>query len=387
MPKGIFKAVAIVQKFGRLGTAIFRDLKGFVEMAKINDLLNTGWARGLLARFTTKAAFLRDPKYGVAGAIAGAVVLAIAFTPDPVPESGLWYDADGRLVVARKVDIQKMELQKPRGVTVVPGSAGKLYTDFRSIGYKLENVRAGIESVPRVFVKAIPQDIRGLSSVDRRKAVFIKTMLPLILRVNEQLHQTRARIKDLSVRVNKGSPLTAADRDWLKIQYERFNVTPGRANVLLRRIDVVPPSLALAQAAEESGWGTSRFALEGRALFGQRGHVDSPGLVPEAHAGDSEIRVKSFTALLDGVRSYARNLNTHAAYADFRKLRARMRETARSPIGLNSMSLVETLESYSERGAAYVETIQSIIRVNNLRQLDGARLSDNVAPAFDRQGA
>lgn len=387
MPKGILKAVAIVQKFGRLGTAIFRDLKGFVEMAKIKDFLNISWARGLFPRFTTKAVFWRDPKVGVAVGIAGAVVLAIAFGPGPLPEAGLWCDADGRLVVERKADIQKMELQKPRGVTVVPGSAGKLYADFRSIGYKLEDVRAGTESVPRVFVKAIPQDIRGLSSVDRRKAVFIKTMLPLILRVNEELRQTRARIKDLTAHTRKGSLLTVTDRDWLKIQYERLGVTPGQLDVLLRRIDVIPPSLALAQAAEESGWGTSRFALEGRALFGQRTHADGSGLVPEAHAGETVIKVKSFSALLDGVRSYARNLNTHGAYTGFRKLRAQMRETARSPIGLNSMSLVEVLESYSARGPAYVETIQSIIRVNNLRQLDGARLSDNESPVFKRQGA
>jgi Bax protein len=379
--------VVIIHEIGRLGTAIFRDLKGLVEMAKNNGLMNIDWPRALFSRVTAKGAFLRDPKVGVAGMIAGLVILAVAFEPSPVPESGLWYDVEGRLVAERKVDIAKVELQKPRGVTVVPGSAGKLYTDFRSIGYKLEDVRAGTESVPRVFVRVIPQDIRGLSSVDQRKAVFIKTMLPLILRVNEELRQVRARIRDLSMRARQGNPLTVANRDWLNKQYERFDVTPGRINVLLRRVDVIPPSLALAQAAEESGWGTSRFALEGRALFGQRTHADGPGLVPAAHAGETVIKVKSFSALLDGVRSYARNLNTHAAYTGFRKLRAQMRETARSPIGLNSMNLVELLESYSERGTAYVKAIQSIIRGNNLRQLDGASLSNNMAPVFKRQGA
>ncbi len=347
-------------------------------------------ARKFIAALSSGMRRLADPRIGVSAALVGAVALAVAFSPAPVPEAGLWYDNEGALIAASKTgthQIAKADLAKPRGVTVVPGSAGKLYADFRVIGYRLEDVRAGTESVPRVFVKAIPRDIRQMNSVTRRKAVFIKTMLPLILRVNEELRHERSRIRDLADRLNEGGVLTASERNWLDTQFARHGVSSGKIDVLLRRVDVIPPSLALAQAAEESGWGTSRFALDGHALFGQRGHPEGNGLVPAAHAEDGGIKVKAFDALMDGVRSYARNLNTHNAYRGFRKLRASMRVKARDSLGFDSMRLAETLERYSERGSAYVETIQAIIRVNSLRQLDGARLSDNRSPDWVGNGA
>jgi Bax protein len=361
-----------------------------MEMAKPNMTNRNAEARKFFAALSSRARRLADPRIGVSAALVGAVALAVAFSPAPVPETGLWYDTEGKLIAASKAgthQVARTDLAKPRGVTVVPGSAGKLYADFRVIGYRLEDVRAGSETVPRVFVKAIPRDIRQMNSVDRRKAVFIKTMLPLILRVNEELRHVRSRIRDLADRLNEGGVLTEAERNWLDTQFALHAVSSGKIDVLLRRVDVIPPSLALAQAAEESGWGTSRFALDGHALFGQRAHPEGRGIVPAAHAEDGGIKVKAFDALMDGVRSYARNLNTHNAYRDFRKLRASMRGKARGPLGFNSMRLAETLERYSERGAAYVETIQSIIRVNNLRQFDGARLSDNRAPDWVGNGA
>ena len=342
--------------------------------------------RDIAAAFTSTRAFLRDPKIGATAAIVGAVALAIVTTPAsmPVPDDGLWYDPDGRIVVEHKTAAR--EVQKPKGVTVVPGSARKLYKDFRAIGYRLEDVMAGSESVPRVFAKAMPHDLRRLNSVETRKQVFIKTMLPLILRVNEELRQNRARIAELTNRMAEGGQLTRTESRWLAAQYERHEVKPGNARLLLRRVDVIPPSLALAQAAEESGWGTSRFAQEGHALFGQRTTASGIGLIPEAHAEDAGIKVKSFEELLEGVRSYARNLNTHNAYADFRKVRAKMRESSRDTSGINSMRLIETLESYSARGKDYIDTIKNIIRVNNLRSLDGARLSENVPSGATRLG-
>lgn len=341
--------------------------------------------RHVAAAFASARTYLRDPRIGVSTAIAGAVALAIASSPVPVPEEGLWYDADGRLVAEHRLAAN--DLQKPKGVTVVPGSAGKLYRDFRSIGYKLEDVMAGTESVPRVFVKAMPSDLRRLNSVEARKQIFIKSMLPLILRVNEELRQTRTRIAELNNRMREGGVLSRAEKIWLAAQYERHDVNPGNVRLLLRRVDVIPPSLALAQAAEESGWGTSRFAQEGRALFGQRTHATGIGLIPEAHAEEAGIKVKSFDELLEGVRSYARNLNTHNAYAGFRTMRAKMRESTPDTPGLNSLRLIETMESYSERGRDYINTIKTIIRVNNLRRLDGARLSENVPDRVTRLGA
>ena len=264
---------------------------------------------------------------------------------------------------------------KPQGVIVVSASAHELYKDFRRIGYRLEDVRRGAGAVPRVFVKAMPKDIGKVSSIATRKAVFIKTMLPLVLRTNEELRAIRAKVLALTAREAKGQALAPAERSWLAAQYGRFGVSRNDRAGLLLRVDVIPPSLALAQGAEESGWGSSRFALEGRALFGQRTYAQTPGLVPVNRAAGARFKIKSFGHLLDGVWSYAQNLNTHPAYARFRALRARMRDQAGGPHGLDAYRLVEALDVYSERGADYVETIKTIIRVNDLRALDGARFS------------
>ena len=140
-------------------------------------------------------------------------------------------------------------------------------------------------------------------------------------------------------------------------------------NVLMRRVDTVPASLALAQAAEESGWGTSRFAQEGNALFGQWTTAEGEGLVPRRREAEASHKVRVFDELHDAVAAYLHNLNTHRAYRQFRLTRAEQRaESGR----LDSVALVEDLKSYSERGEDYVASIKTIIRVNRLRQLDQA---------------
>ncbi len=261
-----------------------------------------------------------------------------------------------------------------KDVDVVTVSAQKLFSDFLRIGYRLEDLRKGVGDVPRVFVKAMPKDIGLVRSIPRRKAVFIKTMLPLILSINEKLRATRARVQELAASLAKGIRLSPEDKAWLAAQYDRFDVAPGAMEILLRRIDVVPPSLAMAQGAEESGWGSSRFALEGRALFGQRTFKNRPGIVPHKRGEGENFKVRSFDHLLDGVRSYVHNLNTHPAYGEFRALRARLRADAAGVKGIDSLKLVEALKSYSERGEHYIKTIKSIIRFNNLRELDDDRL-------------
>jgi Bax protein len=140
---------------------------------------------------------------------------------------------------------------------------------------------------------------------------------------------------------------------------------------MIRRADIIPPSLALAQAAEESGWGTSRFALEGNALFGQWTFAVKGALVPKNRDAGKAHRVRAFTSLLDAVRAYVRNLNTHKAYRHFRRERQALRQADRQLAGT---VLARTLSSYSERGNKYVRTIQSIITGNQLQNLDKARL-------------
>jgi len=387
------------------GAAVFRSLKGFVEVAKFDNNiyfyiararalmpwawwrlvrsaagLRRAWATAVVAR---RAVVARTAVIAFFAVGTGLVAVLISTAPAPAPvlahlggdgRSPLLAEVQGAAVVAAVKSRAGLGI-KPRGVIVVSASARELYDDFRRIGYRLEDVRRGAGAVPRVFVKAMPKDIGKVSSIATRKAVFIKTMLPLVLRTNEEIGAIRAKVLGLTAREAKGQALAPAERSWLAAQYGRFGVSQNDRAGLLLRVDVIPPSLALAQGAEESGWGSSRFALEGRALFGQRTYAEAPGIIPINRAAGSSFKIKVFGHLLEGVRSYAQNLNTHAAYARFRALRARMRAEAGGPHGLDAYRLVDALKSYSARGADYVETIKSIIRVNDLRALDGARLS------------
>lgn len=391
----------------RLGAAVFRSLKGFVEVAKFDNNvyfyiararalmpwawrrlarsaagLWRAWATAVVAR-TAVIAFFALGTGLFAVLISTVPVPAPASVPAPAPvlahlggdgPSPLLAEVQGAAVVAAVKSRAGLGI-KPQGVIVVSASARELYDDFRRIGYRLEDVRRGAGAVPRVFVKAMPKDIGKVSSIATRKAVFIKTMLPLVLRTNEEIGAIRAKVLGLTAREAKGQALAPAERSWLTAQYDRFGVSQNDRAGLLLRVDVIPPSLALAQGAEESGWGSSRFALEGRALFGQRTYAQAPGIIPINRAAGARFKIKSFGHLLEGVRSYAQNLNTHPAYARFRALRARMRAEAGGPHGLDAYRLVDALKSYSARGADYVEAIKAIIRVNDLRALDGARLS------------
>ncbi len=142
--------------------------------------------------------------------------------------------------------------------------------------------------------------------------------------------------------------------------------------MLKRRVNVVPPSLALAQAAVESGWGTSRFAMKGNALFGQRIWRVDAGMTPLDVDADTAFRVRSFPSLAASVAAYVHNLNTHRAYGEFRGLRATAGKDAQVPGG---NVLATTLTKYSERGADYVADLLRIIRSNRLTQFDNATLA------------
>ena len=141
-------------------------------------------------------------------------------------------------------------------------------------------------------------------------------------------------------------------------------------------VDIIPPSLAIAQSAEESGWGTSRFAREGNALFGQKTWKKGKGIVPKKRAIGKKYKVRSFEHLIDGVHSYARNLNGHFAYKIFRAKRANLRKNG---LRIDWLSLADTLFSYSERGDDYIQTIKRIIVENRLAVFDYARLRNSSA--------
>lgn len=254
-------------------------------------------------------------------------------------------------------------------------SADKLSQLFVGMGYTLEGVRHDENQVPQVFMASLPSDLKGIDSIETRKAVFLKTLLPLVLKENERILLERGRVLALRQRHAGGRGLTPREREWLEDLALRYGLESLDFDRLLTRVDIIPPSLALAQAAEESGWGTSRFAVEGNAPFGQWTFDAKEGLVPsERDKGKSHL-VRAYDDLLDGVRAYARNLNTHRAYREFRKMRAETRGKGRE---LDGYALAGTLKRYSERGAGYVESVRTIMRTNELRSLDRARLKGAV---------
>jgi Bax protein len=301
-------------------------------------------------------------------AISGAAISGAAMTPKLLSAAMSDERSDRPAAVVQTSFVKSAEIH-------IVGSAGKLSQLFKRIGYELDGVRAKGE-VPRLFIASLPHDLKKLSQPSHRKVMFIKSTLPLILHVNELIAHDRERLIDLRRKMHAGIPLPAEDRAWLSRMAERHDLDRIDIDELLLRVDVIPPSLAIAQAAEESGWGTSRFAREGNALFGQRIYDDErPGIVPDERDEGLTFRVRAFNHLIDGVKAYMRNLNTHFAYDKFREERARLRAEGAE---IDGYRLVETLDRYSERGDAYIETIRKIMRINGLEVFDGARLGGRV---------
>ena len=237
----------------------------------------------------------------------------------------------------------------------------------------LELMREGKVPVPRIFLARLPSDLPQVRSVQLRKTAFIKTVLPLILRANQDILAQRRRIQAIARVRGAGLDAGQTSRRFLARMAEEYGTAADDLATLLRRVDIVPPSLALAQAVEESGWGTSRFARRGNAVFGQRTYKAGHGMVPRAREAGEQHEVLAFESLQTSVQAYLWNLNTHDAYADFRDLRQRQRRAGEA---FDSGALVGTMLRYSERGDAYVSTIRSIMRANRLTQFDAARLAE-----------
>ncbi len=250
-------------------------------------------------------------------------------------------------------------------------SVETLSSHFDELGYDLDAVVAGERHVPRVTLVSIPSDLKDVREVKTRKEIFFQTVLPLVLQVNEEVAAERERLWKIQTDRALGRNLDAVDRLWLAVMSDKYKVKRGDLDALLRRADVIPPSLALAQAAEESGWGTSRFVREGNAIFGQWTYSKAQGIKPKDIDPGKTHRVRAFDDLIGSVRAYTRNLNTHRAYRGFRERRAELRQDGEV---LNGRHLAETLTSYSQRGEDYVRTLERIMSANALHKLDDAKL-------------
>ncbi len=249
-------------------------------------------------------------------------------------------------------------------------SAADLEAAFEAMGYTWPP-----EVVPAIELQTFPSDLADVSSAKQRKALFFRALLPIVLAENAMIEEMRDQ---LMVLFGKGvNRLNSTELHWLESVAEQYSVkgslsSPQVQQLLLRRVDVVPPALVLAQAANESGWGTSRFALTGNNLFGQYATQTSKSIVPLARPEGATHTVRAYSSIDDSVRSYIHNLNTNRAYSELRTMRQKMRTDGKA---LSSHQLAKGLGSYSERGAAYVKEIQGMIRSNQLPAvLDGVSL-------------
>jgi Bax protein len=211
------------------------------------------------------------------------------------------------------------------------------------------------------------RDLASETDIAKRKRRFVGLVLPLILAENDAILAARQAVEGYRATLAEGRVPSRAERRLIAHLMERYDARDPAD--LAARVDIVPPSLALAQAAIESGWGTSRFAREGNALFGERTWSTGLGLVPTARADNATFEVRTFATLAHAVRSYMNNLNSNEAYAPFRAARAALRDEAR---GIDGASLVWTLGGYSEQGDDYVALVHAVMRDNDLARLDGA---------------
>ena len=290
---------------------------------------------------------------------------------------------------------------------LIIASADEIISIYEEADYWGELDPNKILEVPPMLVVATVKEWReeaAAMTIQDKKELFYRSLLPLVLYANEVIAVERNRLQTIANAAANLVPLGKEEADWLLDLARRYHVIKvenyedpilvsgddleNLLSKLLLRVDTVPASLALGQGAYESGYGTSRFALEGNSFFGQWTY-GGKGMAPkEKRASKGDYGVAAYTWPLDSVRSYMMNLNTHQAYSELRKRRAALREHGDK---ISGTELVMTLSHYSERGEAYVKTLTGIMRVNELGAADDARLREGplvlIVNAVDKKDA
>ena len=236
---------------------------------------------------------------------------------------------------------------------------------FNEENYTLKLVRQN-KMVKPFEVGMLPEELKYIESSKKRKDLFIKIVLPLILSENNRIKRDRITLFKI---LNKNNN-TKTEKKWLNSKFKQYGVVNKDLSTLKIRMDEIPVSLAIAQAAKETGWGTSRFAIEGNALFGQWTY-SGKGIKPSAANKEDKHKVMTFSVLKSSVRAYQRNLNTHSSYKEFRKARAIQRDNDEK---LNSIELANYLDKYAQTGEEYISTLKKIINQNDLKDFDNAKI-------------
>mgnify|MGYP000011683962 FL=1 len=308
----------------------------------------------------------------------GCMIVARPYIKNVVNEVKFTYVAEeyksAKVDKTNKIRTKKKQeteiIQEPKSFSSKPDNSISLNAEtalnlFEDLNHDLKNVRAG-QKVKPIYLTKLPKDIGTLGDTRKKRELFIKIVLPLILYENEKITEDRKKLfKILGKSFN--SP---GERVWLKRRFKEYKIEDKDLGELKTRMDIIPASIAIAQAANESGWGTSRFALEGNALFGQW-TWSKKGISPSNQDTDKNHRILQFQILKASVRAYKNNLNTHDAYKEFREVRAKLRQSDKKITGLD---LVKYLKNYAEIGDKYTKILEKIITLNSLTDFDNANL-------------
>ena len=244
-------------------------------------------------------------------------------------------------------------------------SASTIEQLFKETDYNLKDVRK-TKLVKPVKLSLLPNEMKMIESTEKRKNLFIQIILPLVIEENNRIKLNRKKLFSI---LNKNHN-SNDEKKWLNEKFKQYGVLNKDLSTLKVRMDEVPVSLAIAQAAKETGWGTSRFALEGNALFGQW-TWSGEGIKPADADHNATHKIMKFKILKSSIRAYQRNLNTHSGYSEFRMARAALRDNRKN---LDGLILATYLNRYAETGTEYVKIIKQIIKQNNLTDFDKVKL-------------
>ena len=239
---------------------------------------------------------------------------------------------------------------------------------FEDLKYDLKSIRTGALVKP-IYLSKLPKDLKKIKSTKTKKDTFIKIVMPLILDENNKIIENRKKLFKILAKPNN----TRGERVWLKRRFEDYAIKNEDITELKIRMDIVPVSIAIAQAAKESGWGTSRFALEGNAMFGQW-TWGKKGIAPLEREKNQAHKILKFPILRSSVQAYKNNLNTHKGYKEFREKRAELRKTNKK---ISGTELVQYLHNYAATGSEYTIALKKIIEQNQLTDFDGAVLMNS----------
>ena len=240
---------------------------------------------------------------------------------------------------------------------------------FNDVEYDLKKVRRE-KLVKPIYFTQFPKDLDEISSIKLKKETFIKIVLPLVVAENQKILDDRRKFKIVS----KKKMTNEKEKLWLRQKFKEYKVTNGSVAELDTRMDIIPISIAIAQAAKESGWGTSRFALEGNAIFGQWTWSGS-GIAPLDRTKAQSHKVLRFPILRASVKAYKNNLNTHKSYKEFRDKRKKLRTKNKS---IEGIKLIHTLESYAQTGSEYTKVLAQMMQQNSLDEFENVKLTNSV---------